>query len=85
MSENDISEINIVYAINDEKDINIFGAEFVKNNKDKCKMIIDNKEYEIVEECNVENYNNNLLKIKLKGMILFQELDLPIFSCQKEG
>jgi len=37
---------------------------FVKNNKNKCKIIIDNKEYEITEKYNVKNYNNNILKIK---------------------
>ena len=51
----------------------IFGSEFVKNNKNKCKMIIDDKEYEITEKCNIkkcniENYTNNELKIKLKGI-----------------
>ena len=47
MSENDISTINIVYDINKEnkENINIFGKEFVKNNKNICKMIIDNQEY----------------------------------------
>ena len=68
------SEIKIIYDINneDEEDeeeeqiINIFGTEFVKNNKNKCKMIIDNKEYEISEKYNIENYNDKILKIKLK-------------------
>ena len=49
-------------------EISIFGSEFVKNNKNKCKMIIDNKEYEITEKYNIENYNNNKLNIKLKGI-----------------
>ena len=31
-------------------------------------MIIDNKEYEIREKYNIENYNNNELNIKLKGI-----------------
>ena len=57
MSKEDTSNINIIYKY--EKNINIFGSEFVKNNKNKCKMIIDNKEYEITEKYNIENYNNN--------------------------
>ena len=59
MSEKDISEINIIYNINKEnkEDINIFGYEFVENNKNICKMIIDNKEYEITEKYNIKNYN----------------------------
>ena len=61
MSKEDISIINIIYNIN-EKDkeyeyINIFGSEFVKNNINICKIIIDNKEYEISEDYNIESYN----------------------------
>ena len=69
MINGDISEINIIYNIERNQDeIKIFGNEFVKNNKKICKMIIDNKEYEITEYYNVKNINNNILKIKLKGI-----------------
>jgi surface protein len=68
MSEKDISEIDIIYDIKEEGNINIFGSEFVKNNKNICKMIIDNKEYEIAEKYNIKNKNNNKLIIKLKGI-----------------
>ena len=67
MSEKDISVINIIYDINKEN-INIFGEIFVKNNKNICRMIIDNKEYEISEKYNIKNYNKNKLEIKLKGI-----------------
>ena len=51
MSEEDKSEVNIVYDINKEnkEDIKIFGSEFVKINKDICNMMIYNKEYRITE------------------------------------
>ena len=70
MSEEDISEINIMYNIKEENKIRIFGDKFIENNKNICKMIIDNKEYEITEEYNIENYknNNNKIKIILKGI-----------------
>ena len=70
MENEDLSYINIIYDINREKgdEIDIFGYDFVKNNKNKCKMIIDNKEYEITDKYNIENYNNNKLYIKLKGI-----------------
>ena len=60
MFDKNISTINIIYDINKEyeEDIKIFGAGFVKNNKNICKMIIDNKEYKITEIYNVKNYNN---------------------------
>ena len=72
MSKEDISIANIIYNISKEdikiKNINIFGSEFVKNNKNLCKMKIDNKEYEITEKYNIENNTNNELKIILKGI-----------------
>jgi len=70
MFEKDISEINIIYDIKEENKISIFGSKFVKNNKSICKMILDNQEYEITEEYNIENYknNNNKLNIILRGI-----------------
>ena len=72
MSKEDISIIRIIYNINEKDEgyryIKIFGSEFVKNNKNKCKMVIDNKEYEIAEKYNTENYTKHELKIKLKGI-----------------
>ena len=77
MLKEDKSEIKLIYNINnkdkeyeeeDEQIINIFGAEFVKNNKNICKMIIDEKEYEISEKYKITNFNNNILEIKLKGI-----------------
>ena len=68
MNNEDISEINIIYDIKkDDKYIRLFGDSFVRNNENKCKMIIDNKEYEIKEKYNIENYTNNELKIKLRN------------------
>ena len=71
MLNEDISEINIIYDFNrrnkEEKDyINIFGSNFVKNNKNICRLIIDNKEYELKEKFNIKEYKNKILNIKLK-------------------
>ena len=58
MVNKDLSEINIIYDIRkrnkdiekgDVDAINIFGSKFVENNKKFCKMIIDDKEYELKE------------------------------------
>ena len=51
-----LSEINIIYDINKKDEINIFGAEFVKSNKDKCKMIIDNKAYKLKEKYYIKDH-----------------------------
>ena len=70
MYNEDLSYINIIYDVNQQNnnEINIFGSIFVENNKNICKMIIDNMEYEIREKYNIENYNNNKLYIKLEGI-----------------
>ena len=57
MSKEDVSIISIIYNINEDRkneDINIFGSEFVKNNKNICKMIINNKEYKITEHYKIK-------------------------------
>ena len=65
-------EINIIYNINDkdkkEGKIRIFGDEFVKNNKNICKIEYEDNEYELSEEFDIKNINNNKLEIKLKGI-----------------
>jgi len=86
MSKENIKEISIIYNI-DKKDeeynkyINIFGIVFVENNKDKCKMIIDNKEYEITDRYNIENFNNNELKIKLKEINNVTDMSYMFYCC----
>ena len=50
---NYINSIKLLYKVDKNKDfINLFGFDFVKNNKSKCKMIIDKKEYELQKEFN---------------------------------
>ena len=70
------NEITIKYDISNDKRIKLFGSVFVKNNKDKCRLIINDKEQEIVEYLDIsnfdnlkkenENYNKNIVEIKLK-------------------
>ena len=61
-----IDEILIRYKINkNEKEIKIFGENFVKKNKDKCKIIYEEKEYEIKEKWNIDEdkIKNEILEI----------------------
>ena len=82
MLKEDNSEIKLIYDINmdeeyeedEEQIINIFGAEFVENNKNICKMLIDNKEYEISEKYNIANNNNNIIEVKLKRINNFTNM-----------
>ena len=81
MSKKDLSEINIIYDINGEKEIKIFGVIFVQNNKNICKMIIDDKDYELTNIYKIQRNNNNKLKIKLKGINNITNLSCMFFGC----
>ena len=51
--------------------IKLFDKNFIENNKDNCKIIIEDKEYELMEYFNInklKNKNNNILSIELKGI-----------------
>ena len=52
MENND--EITVIYNIKDKNRIKLFGNTFVKNNKDKCKIIFENKEYDLIEHFDLE-------------------------------
>jgi len=78
----DKSEISIIYNINHNNAINIFGLEFVKNNKYNCILIIDNKKYEIAEKYYINNYNNNILQIKLKKINSITNMSRMFDGCE---
>ena len=67
--EEKVNEITIIYKIKDK--IKLFGKEFVQNNKNNCKIVIDNKEHELVEYIDKKDIDENInkkkkLTIKLK-------------------
>ena len=49
-------EININYIISNDR-VKLFDEHFIKNNKNNCKIIIEDNEYELFEE-----FENNKLK-----------------------
>ena len=65
------NEITINYKIDkDSKIIFIFGEKFVKNNKNICKYIYENKKYELINIIDLTNIEKSkyILKIKLIGI-----------------
>ena len=63
-----ISKIKLKYKIkqDEEEFINIFGLDFVKENKDKCTMVIEGKEHELETRFNKKNFKKQYLEIELK-------------------
>jgi V8-like Glu-specific endopeptidase len=69
----DIDEITIDYKIEDidySKKIRLFGDEFVENNKNICKIIIDKEECNLATHFNVDNnqIKDDIFEIRLKGI-----------------
>ena len=56
------------YKATNDSQIQLFGSDFVDNNKDKCKIIYNEKEYDLMEYFKFDNnYNhNNPIKIQLR-------------------
>ena len=58
--------MNIIYKINkNEKSIKLFDSKFVKNNKNNCFILINNKRCEICEYYDInekENKRNLIIK-----------------------
>jgi len=52
----EIDEIIIRYKINkNDKVIKLFWNRFIENNRNKCKIIYEGKEYEIKERWKIDN------------------------------
>ena len=73
------NQINIIYKKDKKKEIRLFGEVFVKNNKDKCKMIINKKEYDIKEKYKI---NEDELKIKLIGINNITDISCIFSECE---
>jgi len=72
-SQKGVDEIKITYKPieTNEENVRIFGKAFVANNKDKCKIVYKDNEYDLTEYVNDidNNYNNkDLFSIKLRGI-----------------
>ena len=80
-----INKINIIYNVDkNEKKIRIFGENFIKNNENKYKIIIEGKEYNLIEEFNVKSINikDNLeIKLKINGNIT--DMSYMFSGCSK--
>ena len=80
------NEISIDYKINGIKEIKLFGDKFVENNKKKCHINIEGKEYELCSIFNIDENKNNYikgdtLKIKLKGINNITDMNSIFKDC----
>ena len=78
--------IKLIYLPNRNKKekLRIFGSEFIKNNKNKCKIIFNNSEYELKEMININNFNINdkIIEIKLNGILNINDMSYMFHNCE---
>ena len=77
-------EIIIKYKINKEdKQISIFGKKFVGNNKEICKYIYNNKEYELIDKFDLKYFDKSkdILEIKLIGLQNVTDMSYLFYDC----
>ena len=63
-----LNTIKLIYRINKKNIVKIFGKNFIKNNRNNCKIIYDGEEYYLTENFKIPNdkINNDTIEIKLK-------------------
>ena len=71
---NKMNQIYLKYQAK-EKKINIFGENFVKNNKKNCKFIFNKKEYEIMHYFEIPNWKNNII-IEIILILVSNNIDI---------
>ena len=82
-------EITIQYKIKksiipffSDKNVKIFGENFVKNNKNICKIIVNEKEEELKSILNIEDIPGDMLIIKLKGINNITNMSFMFEGCE---
>ena len=80
-----LNTIDIIYLVphNDDK-IQLFGAKFVENNKNKCKIIYKNREGTLKQfhKLTSEDKKSSTLTIKLNGLNLVSNMEEMFRFCK---
>ena len=80
------NEITLKYKIDKEDKINIFGNQFVRNNKNNYRIIINNKDYELMSILNIKEIGleikNEIIEIKLKQIKTVTDLSYMFSDCK---
>ena len=77
-----LNKIIMTYTLKNYNEIKIFGKEFVKNNKNNCRVIIEGKEQEISENLEINNnIKNGELKITLKEINIIENMSHLFSGC----
>ena len=67
--------------LNRDYNVKIFGSIFVEHNRDKCKIIYENKEYDLEQDFLIKNISSDYLTIKLKGIKNITDMSFMFWKC----
>jgi len=76
--------LELEYKATNGRYIKLFGSDFVDNNKDKCKIIYNEKEYNLIEVFKFDNnYNHNSNKIQLRINNNITDISYMFYECKE--
>ena len=79
------NNIDFFYQIKDnQQKLKIFGDDFVKNNINNCKIIIDGNEYKLCYYINIANFKydkSKIFKIQLTGIKHITDMSYMFHKC----
>ena len=77
------NSINLIYKVNkNEEEIRIFGKTFINNNINNCKIICEDKQYELKEYFDTDkNIKKEILKIILTGISKIKNINNMFNKC----
>ena len=83
-SKMNIDEIELIYKTKGEKEIKLFGSDFVERYQKYCKIIIDGNEHKIKEKHNFGLFGKkkDTLEIILKGITNIINMNCMFYNCK---
>ena len=77
-------EINIIYETSNEENIQIFGKNFVNKYKDKCKIIFEGEEKDLIDNVPIKSKKNKqkTIDIKLKNIKAITDMSYMFSECK---
>ena len=80
----DYVTFELEYKATNDSQIQLFGSSFVNNNEDKCKIIYNEKEYDLMEYFTFYNYkHNDSIKIQLRINNNITDISDMFFQCKE--
>ena len=70
------------YKIDDVKKLQIFGEDFVKNNQNNCKIIINGKYLELCKYIDKQYMEDDILEIELKEIKTITNMSYMFEGCE---